>query len=185
MNLNLDYYIKTYSKLDVDECKTIIDSIQENEWTQHEYHNPAASNWKSENEFDVSYTTNIHVYELVMQRIWGSYLQYTKDLNFKWWNSWSGFSNVRFNRYHENQIMESHCDHIHTLFEGQNKGIPIMTALGILNDDYEGGEIIMFDEMHIPVKTGDILIFPSNFLYPHKVNPIKSGIRYSFVSWAW
>ena len=32
---------------------------------------------------------------------------------------------------------------------------------------------------------GDVLIFPSNFLYPHKVNSIKKGTRYSFVSWVW
>jgi hypothetical protein len=33
--------------------------------------------------------------------------------------------------------------------------------------------------------TGDVIIFPSTFLYPHKVNEVKKGIRYSFVSWAW
>jgi predicted 2-oxoglutarate/Fe(II)-dependent dioxygenase YbiX len=28
-----------------------------------------------------------------------------------------------------------------------------------------------------------MLIWPSNFLYPHKVNPVKKGIRYSMVCW--
>ena len=32
---------------------------------------------------------------------------------------------------------------------------------------------------------GDLLIFPSIFLYPHKVEPIKKGTRYSFISWVY
>jgi predicted 2-oxoglutarate/Fe(II)-dependent dioxygenase YbiX len=32
--------------------------------------------------------------------------------------------------------------------------------------------------------SGDILLFPSNFMFPHEVKEITKGIRYSFVSWA-
>ena len=34
-------------------------------------------------------------------------------------------------------------------------------------------------------KTGDVLIFPSNFMYPHRVTEVKRGIRYSAISWVW
>ena len=37
----------------------------------------------------------------------------------------------------------------------------------------------------IDTKKGDLLIFPSNFLYPHKITPITKGVRYSYVSWVW
>jgi predicted 2-oxoglutarate/Fe(II)-dependent dioxygenase YbiX len=37
----------------------------------------------------------------------------------------------------------------------------------------------------IPLEQGDLLIFPSNFLYPHKVQPVKKGIRYSYISFVW
>ena len=37
--------------------------------------------------------------------------------------------------------------------------------------------------MDMPLKKGDILIFPSVFLFPHEVKPITSGTRYSFVTW--
>ena len=37
----------------------------------------------------------------------------------------------------------------------------------------------------IPFKTGDILIFPSTFLYPHVVKEVTEGTRYSFVAWAY
>jgi predicted 2-oxoglutarate/Fe(II)-dependent dioxygenase YbiX len=81
--------------------------------------------------------------------------------------------------------MAKHCDHIHDMFDGKMKGIPTLSIVGFLNDDYEGGEFIMFDDMEIKLKQGDVLIFPSNFLYPHKVNPVTKGIRDSFVSWVW
>jgi predicted 2-oxoglutarate/Fe(II)-dependent dioxygenase YbiX len=43
----------------------------------------------------------------------------------------------------------------------------------------------MFGDEEIKFKTGDLLIFPSNFLYPHRVEPVTKGVRYSFISWTW
>ena len=37
----------------------------------------------------------------------------------------------------------------------------------------------------IDLKQGSVLIFPSNFMYPHEVESITKGSRYSFVSWVW
>ena len=79
--------------------------------------------------------------------------------------------------------MSRHSDHIQSLFTGEKRGIPILSVVGVLNDNYEGGEFIMFDDYEIKFKTGDLIIFPSVFLYPHKVKPVIKGIRYSFVSW--
>jgi len=100
-------------------------------------------------------------------------------------NSWKGFSPIRFNRYNENQVMSKHCDHITSLFTGERRGIPILSIVGVLNDNYEGGEFIMFDDYEIKFKAGDLIIFPSVFLYPHLIKPVKKGTRYSFVSWCY
>ena len=81
--------------------------------------------------------------------------------------------------------MSKHCDHIKDLFEGERKGIPILSIVCVLNNNYKGGEFIMFDDYEIKFKAGDLIIFPSVFLYPHLVKPVKKGTRYSFVSWAW
>ena len=35
----------------------------------------------------------------------------------------------------------------------------------------------------VELKTGDLVMFPSNFMYPHSVQPILSGTRYSIVCW--
>ena len=70
------------------------------------------------------------------------------------------------------------------MFDGERKGIPILSVLGVLNDDYEGGEFVLIDEK-INLSKGDIIVFPSNFMYPHKVEPVTKGTRYSYISWIW
>ena len=51
------------------------------------------------------------------------------------------------------------------------------------NEDYEGCEFYCRGK-EIKLRAGDILLFPSNFMYPHEVKEATKGTRYSFVSWA-
>ena len=80
-------------------------------------------------------------------------------------------------------MMREHYDHIHSIFDGQMKGVPIVSIVANLNEDYEGSEFYCRGK-EIKLKTGDILLFPSNFMYPHEVKEATKGTRYSFVSWA-
>ena len=43
----------------------------------------------------------------------------------------------------------------------------------------------MWGDQVIPFEAGDVIIFPSNFMYPHRVEPVTKGARYSYVSWAY
>lgn len=53
-----------------------------------------------------------------------------------------------------------------------------------LNDDYEGGEWAFFDANYKKkVNKGSVILFPSNFMYPHQILPVTKGTRYSIVSW--
>ena len=54
---------------------------------------------------------------------------------------------------------------------------------GFNRRNYEGGEFMCREKKNKLIR-GDILLFPSNFMYPHEVKEITKGIRYSFVSWA-
>ncbi len=187
MERNLEAYIKTYKMLDEETCKQTIKEIEEIHWSQHTFYNVTDGSYgtrSGEKELDIGYSQT-STKNVIMQKIWDSYLNYVKDLNFSWWSSWSGYTEVRFNRYKETRLMAEHCDHIHSIFEGERKGIPVMTALGSLNDDYKGGEFVMFEDTVIPFKAGEIKIFPSCFLFPHRIDPVTEGTRYSFVSWAW
>lgn len=51
-----------------------------------------------------------------------------------------------------------------------------------LNDDYFGGETVLEDTVTIIPKTGRLLIF-TNGTIPHRVNVIKSGVRYVIAGW--
>tara|TARA_E500000318_G_scaffold8953_1_gene8358 strand:+ start:40 stop:585 length:546 start_codon:yes stop_codon:yes gene_type:complete len=59
-----------------------------------------------------------------------------------------------------------------------------------LNDDYEGGNLLFTNPMkfseeikELKLKRGTVVFFPSNFMYPHGIQPIIKGTRYSIVSW--
>ena len=106
-------------------------------------------------------------------------------MKFPWYNSWEGFNVLKFNRYHKNQLMKEHCDHIHSMFQGKVRGIPILSVIGALNNNYEGGEFVMFQDKEYKIKAGEILIFPSIFLYPHKVMPVTKGTRYTYITWVY
>jgi predicted 2-oxoglutarate/Fe(II)-dependent dioxygenase YbiX len=80
--------------------------------------------------------------------------------------------------------MAVHVDHIYDLFDGKEKGIPVLSIVGLLNDNFKGGEFEICNQKLL-LKQGDVLIFPSNFMYPHQVKTITKGIRYSFVSWGY
>jgi len=110
-------------------------------------------------------------------------INYSNNINdpFKMVESLSPF---RLNRYDKHSNMAVHVDHIYTIFDGQEKGIPILSVVGILNENYNGGDFKIIDKF-LKFKTGDILIFPSNFMFPHEVSSITKGTRYSFVTWGY
>jgi hypothetical protein len=64
-----------------------------------------------------------------------------------------------------------------------------MSCILLLNNDYEGGNLCFRNpngsgEWEVEVKSGRMIIWPSNFLYPHTVKPVTKGTRYSVVAWA-
>jgi len=169
-------------------CKRTCTEIENAPWQQHTFYNPIDGSYDTRSgsrELDISYGRGVSTQPYIMQRIHDAFKEYLTQLNLSWFNSWSGFSEVRFNRYEETRLMAEHCDHIHSMFDGERKGIPTMTFLAALNNDYTGGEFVMWGDEVIPMNEGSALVFPSCFLYPHRVDPVTSGIRYSCVSWSW
>jgi hypothetical protein len=60
--------------------------------------------------------------------------------------------------------------------------VTTVSVVAYLNEDYEGGEIYFprFD-LTIKPKTGDIVIFPSTYVYEHASNDMISGKKYCIV----
>jgi len=184
-----DYVLKAESVLPSKLCKDLIKDLNKDKknWTTHKWHSRSTGNYEyksGKKELFNCYLGNDHSGE-VMKILWTVIASYIKKFNYKWFDSWTGYSPVRFNIYKKGKTMADHCDHIGTLFDGPRKGIPILSVLGTLNTDYEGGEFIMFGNKKYKLKQGDILVFPSNFLYPHRVDPVTKGTRYSYISWVW
>jgi hypothetical protein len=88
----------------------------------------------------------------------------------------------RINRYGPSSFMSRHVDNIHRS-HGQKEGFPLASCSIILNENFEGGEFVFFDDYVVPAREGQAVIFPSNFLFPHEVKPIRKGVRYSIVTW--
>ena len=60
------------------------------------------------------------------------------------------------------------------------------SSILILNNDYEGGELCFNKdgrEQIVKNTPGSLVIWPSSFMFPHMVKPLKKGVRYSIVSW--
>lgn len=80
-------------------------------------------------------------------------------------------------RYRKGQFYIQHTDS----FKHQQRSV---SCSFLLNDDYEGGEFAFFDrEIVISGSKGSIVMFPSNFMFPHEIMPVTSGTRYSIITW--
>lgn len=189
MNRNIEDYVKVYEDfLDKDFCNQTIEKLKDAEWAMHQFYQAGSGDYVSyENELSVSWS-NIPERQIIQDKMWNIIDQYIRKDHAhcaEWWNGWNGYSSVRFNKYDESTQMKIHCDHIHSMFDGQIKGIPTLSVLGILNDDYEGGDFVMWQDTVMRFPQGSIVVFPSNFMYPHRVDPVTKGVRYSYVSWVW
>ena len=76
---------------------------------------------------------------------------------------------------------EVHIDHFSTTTR-------CLSVIINLNDNYKGGDLVFTDQKEIEIKRiklqkNSIVFFPSNFLYPHTIEPILKGTRYSIVAW--
>ena len=127
--------------------------------------------------------------------------------NAGWQTSWDWMESIQFGIYGEGQFYNWHQDNraIYTKENEQTKHeswigkTRKISATISLNDDYEGGEMQIWqpawfvgDELpkgivHSPGKkrgvapAGTLIVFPSSMY--HRVTPVTKGTRYSLVIW--
>ena len=191
---NLKDYIIVKNCIPTEVCDNMLTDLSRNPWTKHQWQNYGVVKDRPtfpSTELDVAESfpdQNELLYPYIGEALKGY------ETTIKENNSYNDFvSNcglhiacpVRFNRYTVHTMMRAHHDHIHSLFDGERKGIPTLSIVGLLNNNYIGGEFVFFNDYEVKLKQGDILVFPSVFLYPHRVQKVTKGVRHSFVSWAW
>lgn len=98
---------------------------------------------------------------------------YTKQFNVGELRYWEA---LNFVKYGTGQHFQEHTDH------GFSYNC-VVSLVGYVNDDYEGGEInFRMQGVKIKPKAGDLFVFPSNYMFPHQAMPVKSGTKYSIVT---
>tara|TARA_A100001391_G_scaffold87801_1_gene58178 strand:- start:8281 stop:8838 length:558 start_codon:yes stop_codon:yes gene_type:complete len=124
--------------------------------------------------------TDVHMAAIIQKALATSINKYFKDMQTE--ASWNRIIDISFLKYHEGGFYKWHTDHC--------AQIPrTISAIFILNNDYDGGELCFrnpdgSEEIMMDKKANSLIIWPSNFLYPHTVKPIKKGTRFSIVGWA-
>ena len=185
--MKLEDYIMCIPTLDGNTCKEIVTEIEKHEWNTHTfvYHDKVIQD-RSHKPCQMLVDTIKD--SIIIDALYSSIEHYVRERGSEYFKGWAGYTAIKYNKYTTGTSMTKHADHIHSIFEndtGTPTGIPILSIIGVLNDDYEGGEIEMFEDTKIKPKTGEVLIFPSIFLYPHRVCEVTKGTRYSFVSWVY
>ena len=177
--MDIKNFIKVYNVIPKELCDTIIQNFEDDaNWKTHEWYTSAEDKKGSRHnkELDVLFDKDLTALEPFLGQ---ALMSYYAECNVHGLVSYH--SKPRLNKYSKGTIMSEHTDLIR---RNKQDGIPVLTFLGVLNDEYKGGHFLMNNEI-IDVKQGDIIVFPSTFLYPHRVDEVTEGTRYSFVAWAY
>lgn len=186
MTLLITDYIRVYREYTQDEVDLIVDWADSFEWAPHQWKggkDGETSSTRSEQELDVSSPPKPvgSLVELKQKTAIDNYVQEFPLCA----TLMQGSSYPRFNRYSENTNMKMHVDHVKSIFDGTQRGIPILSMVSVFNDDYEGGEFVFNDDHVVELKAGDTLVFPSVFMYAHRVETVTKGSRLSCVTWVY
>ena len=98
---------------------------------------------------------------------------YARNFNIGELRYWEA---MNFVKYGPGQHFQEHSDN------GYSYNC-VVSLVAYPNDDYLGGELeFRLQGLKIKPKAGDLFIFPSNYMYPHKSLPVESGTKHSIVT---
>ena len=125
--------------------------------------------------------TDVHWFNLLGNIILNTTENYRIEKNLTELNI-KGISEINILKYENTGFYTWHSDHCALIPR-------TMSYVLLLNNDYEGGNLCFRNpdgsgEWEIEVKPNRMIIWPSNFLYPHTVKPVTKGTRYSVVAWS-
>lgn len=152
--------------LSLEECNLIIDSLNSNEYVEHDLqiddkNNPTIKR-KSYMGLDVAHVQQERVKQ-ILEESYGVKVV-------------PGSAHVA--KWEPGQKLELHVDDLGRTSYNH------MASLIYLNDDYEGGEIeFPTHDISLKLSAGSLIMFPGNENYPHEVKPIVSGYRYTMPIW--
>jgi len=170
---NLINFIKMFEFTELEFCDQALELLTKD-----------TTQWKKENGIETSYLSNTEIEWNITRSLDPIIKNYVYSGNYPWFTQYNGHTMVKFNRIKSNKKMEIRCDHNSVTGDDGQTNNPIFTVIGLLNDDFEGGEFMLIDEP-LKFKKGQIVMFPGNFLYPYFITKVTKGTRYSYISWVY
>ena len=173
----LSDYIKNYENiLDYKVCDEIIENSKKNKFI------PATTGDGNKTKARTCYSSKLDkkFESLIYETIGKILLEYQKS--FKYFATGLSIEDTGYEHLlylgKENGNYQMHVDH----FDLQPRVLSISL---ILNDDYDGGDFVFFENNSFVVKKkkGSAVVFPSNFCFPHAVKPVSNGDRHSIITW--
>tara|TARA_R100001143_G_scaffold4620_1_gene7681 strand:+ start:344 stop:910 length:567 start_codon:yes stop_codon:yes gene_type:complete len=123
--------------------------------------------------------TNVHWYNYFNNCFLKCLEEYRQETNSEFLHHKNNFE-MNVLKYDRNNFYTWHTDH------GFSTPRTISCIL-FCNDDYEGGNLAFKlpnnEEFSVEGKPGELIMWPSNFMYPHCVKPVTSGNRITVVGW--
>ena len=119
---------------------------------------------------------NVELYD-VHESVFQAVKQCVDDYGHYWGVGIASYEAFNFVKYDgPGTHFKIHADHGPTY-------VCTISVVVYLNDDYEGGEIWFprMNSLSIKPKAGDIVVFPSTYIYEHASQDMISGVKYSVV----
>ena len=189
-NLDLsDHILHLKSFIDKDVCMSVMNSLDNLERDDSAPYTDGLLNDDADTYFD----PDIKFIDKVRDRIFidglKEYASKVRTFNWSYYNTKSFHcSEMIIRRYNEGSEFKYHHDDIiaeifpHWFLRRQN----ILTCNFYFSDakDYEGGDLkFTCSDKKYHTSMGDIIIFPSNWMFYHEVQKITQGKRYSGTVW--
>tara|TARA_B100000282_G_C31549743_1_gene406924 strand:+ start:63 stop:608 length:546 start_codon:yes stop_codon:yes gene_type:complete len=160
-------------------------TLEFDQWAKHQWYAPGQAQEQDISDPKINYICDKEAHSIFSPVIYDLVKKYCRehspDKMIKY------MSPPRLNKYDEGDYMKEHADLIYSLFREappEKQGVPVISVITDVSEEYTGGELIICGQ-DMQMITGDVIIFPSAFMYRHEVLPVTSGTRISIVNWAW
>lgn len=112
------------------------------------------------------------MHKLISNSIWDCLADYGRTYNV----NVSYMEAINVVKYGPGEYFNHHSD------DGEAYRCTVSTV-AYINDDYEGGELdFLFFDLKWKPEAGDMIVFPSSYIYSHASLPVRNGIKYSLVT---
>ena len=184
----LDHILYLPSFIDKDICLSVMNSLDKLEKDKSAPYTDGLLN----NDADSYFDPDIEYIDTVRDRIFvdgiKEYADKVRSFNWSYYDTDSFHcSEMIIRRYNQGSEFKYHHDDIigeifpHWFLRRQN----ILTCNFYFSDadDYDGGDLVFTCGKSFHPSMGDIIIFPSNWMFYHEVQKITKGTRYSGTVW--